>query len=259
MFTGIGLIAFCSIACAASLGFYIGRNFLPGDSHSEQTQKTVQSVMTNVGILSALVLGLLVASAKTNFDTTTTEVEQFATNLSLLDRDLVRLGSESAALRNSLRDFTAKMLALTWPTEYGASSAVRGVEAGQTLDGMQEQLRLSQEQTAQPQPASAASALQLLGELKRTSRLLALQQTIRTPRPFLAVVIFWLSMSYLSYAIFAPLNRTVIGAMIISAISVSIALNIIIDMDRPFVGLVKVSSIPVRQALDQMSVDGVGK
>jgi hypothetical protein len=204
-------------------------------------------------------LGLLVASAKTNFDTTTSEVEQFATSLSLLDRDLVRLGPESATLRDSLRDFTTKMLALTWPTEQGASSPVRGGEAEQTLDNMQEQLRSSQSQTAQPQPASAASALQLLGELKRTTRLLALQQTIKTPRPFLAVVIFWLSMSYLSYAIFAPLNRTVIGAMIVSAFSVSIALNIIIDMDRPFVGLVKVSSTPVRQALDRMSVEGAGK
>ncbi len=257
MFSGIGLIAFCSIACAASLGFFIGRKLLPGDSHSEQTQRTVQSVMTNVGILSALVLGLLVASAKTNFDTTTSEVEQFATSLSLLDRDLVLLGAESGTLRNSLRDFTTKMLALTWPTEHGASSPVRGVEAEQILDRMQEQLRLSEAQTTQPELASAASALQLLGELKRTSRLLALQRRIRTPRPFLAVVIFWLSMSYLSYAIFAPLNRTVIGAMMISAISVSIALNIIIDMDRPFVGLVKVSPTPVRQALDQMSSDAV--
>jgi hypothetical protein len=258
MFTGIGLIAFCSIACAASLGFFIGRKLLPGDSHSEQTQRTVQSVMTNVGILSALVLGLLVASAKTNFDTTTSEVEQFAASLSLLDRDLGHLGPESVTLRNALRDFTTKMLALTWPAEYGASS-VRGVEAEQILDGVQEQLRSSQSPTAQPQSASAASALQLLGELKRTSRLLALQQTIRTPRPFLAVVIFWLSMSFLSYAIFAPLNRTVIGAMIISAISVSIALNIIIDMDRPFVGLIKVSPAPVRQALDQMSAEGARK
>jgi hypothetical protein len=254
MLTGIGLIAFCSIGCAASLGFFIRRKFLPDDNHSEQTQKSVQAVMTNVGILSALVLGLLVASAKTNFDTTTGEVEQFATSLSLLDRDLARLGPENLTLRNSLRDFTTKMLALTWPADYRASSAVRDADVEQILDTMQDQLRSSD---AQKNLGNAASALQLLGELRRTNRLLTLQQGIRTPRPFLAVVVFWLSMSFLSYAIFAPLNRTVIGAMIISALSVSIALNMIIDMDRPFVGLIKVSSTSVRQALDQMSSEPV--
>lgn len=255
MFTGIGLIAVFSIACAASLGFFIGHRLLPDDDRAEQTQRTVQLVMTNVGILSALVLGLLVASAKTNFDTTTNEVEQFAASLSLLDRNFVRVVPDGETLRNSLRDFTTKMLARTWPGESSASSTVRASEAEQILDGMEEQLRSLETQAAQAQLVSTASALQLLGELKRTSRLLALQQSIRTPRPFLAVVIFWLSMSYLSYAIFAPLNRAVIGAMIISAISVSIALNIIVDMDRPFVGLVKVSSAPVRQALDQMNVE----
>jgi hypothetical protein len=165
MFTGIGLIAFFSIACAASLGFYVGRRFLPDDARSEHTQKFVQLVMTNVGILSALVLGLLVASAKTNFDTTTGDVEQFATALSLLDRELVLLGSDSGTLRGSLRDFTTKMLTLTWPTEYGASSNVHGVEAEQILDGMQRQLRSSASPTDQSQVAAAADAQQLLGEL----------------------------------------------------------------------------------------------
>jgi hypothetical protein len=259
MFTGTGLIALFCIACAAALGFFIGRRLLPDDGRSEHTQRTVQLVMTNVGILSALVLGLLVASAKTNFDTTTSEVEQFATSLSLLDGELVLFGADSGALRNSLRDFTAKMLTLTWSAESGASSAAHAAEAEQILDGVQQQLRSLGSQATQAQGANATSALQLLGELKRTNRLLELQRNIRTPRPFLAVVIFWLSMSYLSYALFAPLNRTVIGAMMISAISVSIALNIIVDMDRPFVGLIKVSSAPVRQALEQMSSEGAMK
>ncbi|HLW93466.1 MAG TPA: hypothetical protein VKS78_19480 [Roseiarcus sp.] len=250
MFTGIGLISFFSIACAAALGFFIGRR-LPEDNRSDSTQRTVQLVMNAVAILSALVLGLLVASAKTNFDTTTSEVEQFSASLSLLDRDLSRLGSEGAALRGSLRDYTTKMLTLTWPTLYGGSSNAHLNETEQILDDMQDQLRSKAQ--ADAQVMTRASALQIIGELRRTSRLLILQESIRTPRPFLAIVIFWLGMLYLSYAVFAPPNRTVVGAMIISAISVSIALNVIVDMDRPFVGFVKVSPTPVRQALDQMN------
>jgi hypothetical protein len=251
MVSGIGLVSFFCIALAAALGFVIGP-LLTADNRSEATQKVVQMVMNNVGILTALVLGLLIASAKTNFDTTTSEVEQFSASLTLLDRDLSRLAPEGATLRKALHDYTSKALALTWSSESGDAQLQRRTEADAILDDIQDQLRSQGESENPAKLMARASALQLVGELKRTSRLLLLQQNVRTPRPFLAVVIFWLSMLYLSYALFAPINRTVIAAMVVSAISASIALNVIVDMDQPFVGFVKVSPISVRQALDRM-------
>jgi hypothetical protein len=74
----------------------------------------------------------------------------------------------------------------------------------------------------------------------------------QTPRAFLIVVIFWLSMLSLSYAIFAPLNATVIAAMLICAPSVSTAVILTIDMDQPFAGFIRVSPMPVQLALDLM-------
>jgi hypothetical protein len=100
--------------------------------------------------------------------------------------------------------------------------------------------------------AARISALQLIGQLKQTSRLLAVQGGSEIPRPFLVLAIFWLSMLFLSYAIFAPLNATVIAAMIICALSVSVAVNLIGDIDHPFSGFVRVSPLPMQQALDQM-------
>jgi hypothetical protein len=94
--------------------------------------------------------------------------------------------------------------------------------------------------------------LQLARELKRTSRLLAVQESGQTPRLFLVVVIFWLSILFVSYTIFAPLKATVIATILAGAFSVSIALNLIFDMDRPFAGFIKVSSVPMQQALDKM-------
>jgi hypothetical protein len=250
MVSGIGLVSFFCIACAAALGFVVGPR-LSGEERSEATQKVVQIVMNNVGILTALVLGLLIASAKTNFDTTTSEVEQFSAGLTLLDRDLSRLDPEGSALRGALRDYTSKVLALSWTSD--EASAQGRTDADAILDDIQDRLRSQTDAQNQAKLMGRASALQLVGELKRTSRLLQLQQNVRTPRPFLAVVIFWLSMLYLSYALFAQINRTVIAAMVVSAISVSIALNVIVDMDQPFVGFVKVSPISVRQALDRMN------
>ena len=124
-------------------------------------------------------------------------------------------------------------------------------ETVRMLDEIQERLR----GLAPPNKslrAARQSALQLIGELKLTSRMLAVQENSRMPRPFLVVVIFWLSMLFLSYAVFAPFNATVIGSLVICAISVSIAMNLTYDMDQPFTGLIRVSSLPMQQALDGM-------
>ena len=183
----------------------------------------------------APVLGLLIASTKTNFDTTSNQVEQFATNLALLDRELIQLGPDAKPVRDLLREFSSRKIALVWPAERGIRPKLHDNETDDMLDDMQGRLRSSSPQS-EAQRVTRAEALRILGELKRTNRLLAVQVNIRTPLPFLAVVIFWLCVLFLSYAAFAPVNKVVLGAMIISAASVSIALNVIIDMDRPFLG-----------------------
>ena len=250
MFNGIGLLAFCVIFGVAMIGLFFGGK-LPENHKTEATQKTVQNVMTVVGILSALVLGLLIAGTKTNYDTRSREVEQFAANLTLLDRELMHFQEETKDMRGLLRAFTARKIALTWPTDRGVEPVMHDAETVQMLDDIQARLRAWPPQT-DVQRESRANALQLTVEGQRTSRLLAVQQNSQTPALFLVVVIFWVSMLLLSYAVFAPFNATVVIAMLMCAISVATAVNLIFDMDHPFVGFIRVSSVAMQQALDQM-------
>jgi hypothetical protein len=113
MFTGIGLVAFIFIFGFGAAGLFLGK-LLPKDHHSDATQKTVQMAMSTVGILAALVLGLLIASAKNNLDTGNREIEQFSTCLILLDREAAHLGAEAAPIRGLLRTFTEQKIAQTW-------------------------------------------------------------------------------------------------------------------------------------------------
>lgn len=250
MFTGLGLVAFLCI-CAASLIGFLLRGRLPDDDSAEATQKTVMGVMNVVGLLCALVLGLLIAGAKANFDTRSSEVGQFAANLTLLDRELIHFGQEMKESRDLLRAYTARKIAVAWPARGGGADASHDPQSVEELDDIQTHLRTWAPQ-AEPQRDGRANALQLVGELKRTSRLLAVQQNDRAPRAFFVAVTFWLSMLYLSHALFAPFNRIVVAAMLVGAFSVSIALNLIFDTEQPFVGLVRVSSAPMQQALSQM-------
>jgi hypothetical protein len=253
MFTGIGLTAFCCIFGAGVAGLLL-RRILPEVQRTDATQKTVQTMMNVVAILAALVLGLLIASTKTSFDTRSKEIEEFSANLTLLDRELMHLGQgqqEQKDVRTLLRDFTARTIAQTWRTDANSPPVTDDGQTVQMLDDVEDRLRALTPQV-EIQRAARLSALQLAGELKRTSRLLAVQESGQTPRLFLVVVIFWLSILFVSYTIFAPLNATVIATIFAGAFSVSIALNLIFDMDRPFAGFIKVSSVPMQQALDKM-------
>jgi hypothetical protein len=253
MFTGIGLIAFCCIFGAGVAGLVV-RKVLPEDQRTDATQKTVQTMMNVVAILAALVLGLLIASTKTSFDTRSKEIEEFSANLTLLDRELMHLGQgqqEQKDVRALLREFTTRTIARTWRTGGNPPPVTDDAPTVQMLDDVEDRLRALTPEV-EIQRAARSSALQLAGELKRTSRLLAVQDSGQTPRLFLVVVIFWLSILFVSYTIFAPLNGMVIATMFAGAFSVSIALNLISDMDRPFAGFIKVSSVPMQQALEKM-------
>src|SRR4029453_18479678 len=68
------------------------------------------------------------------------------------------------------------------------------------------------------------------------------------PGPFLVVLVFWLTMIFVSFGLFAPRNATVIVALCVCALSVAGAIFLILEMDSPFEGLMKISPDPLRYA-----------
>jgi hypothetical protein len=208
--------------------------------------------MNVVAILAALVLGLLIVSTKTNFDTRSQEIETFSANLTLLDRELAYFGPVSKDIRAVLRAFATQKITQTWRTDRGLTPVMDQIQTARMLDDIENRLRVLTP-ADEVQRAARASALHLSGELKRTSRLLSVQQGSQTPRPFLVAVIFWVSMLFLSFTIFAPPNGTVIAAIFIGALSVAIAVNLIFDMDQPFSGFVRISPMPMQQAVERMA------
>ncbi len=250
MFTGIGLIAFCCILGGGLIGLRLGR-ILPESHKDDATQRVVQTTASVVAVLSALVLGLLITSTKTNLDIRNREIEQYSVALTLLDRELRHLEPELADARALLRAYTSRKIALTWPKGRRIEPSAHDPVSVQMLDDIEQRLRGFMPQN-DPQRAGAASAVRLVAELQRTGRLLVVQQGGKTPLPFLIVVIFWLGVLCVGYAMFAPPNRTVIAILVVYALTVSIAVNLIVDMDHPFTGFVEVSPVPMQRALEEM-------
>lgn len=247
MFTGTGFIAFCCIFGASLAGLLLSKK-LPERYLSEATHKTVQLTMGAVGLMAALVVGFLVTNAKTDLDNSRRAIEQFSTSLRLLDREAVHFGAEATPVRDLLRAFTEEKIAQTWTAAVSPdhSHSVRA------LNEIQNRLRTFAPQDDISREARI-SGLRMIDDLKQTSRLLAIQTGARTPHLFLIVVIFWLSVLSFSYAVFAPPNAAVVIAFAVAAFSIAAAVNLIVDMEHPFAGYIKVSPAPMQEALKQMT------
>jgi len=202
-----------------------------------------------IATVSALVLGLLVASAKNTFDTTEQEITDRAAKIIFLDRLLADYGPETKATREQLRRTVAASIELIWPSKRENASGFTNYEQ---MNGMQltQMMLLKVTPTSDAQRQLYSTAQQVLTDLRQSRWLLIQRANHVIPIPFLVVLLFWLTMLHVSFGLFAPRNATVITVLFISALSVSGAIFIVLDMTHPLQGVIQVSSEPMRKALE---------
>jgi hypothetical protein len=87
-------------------GIFLGtllRRTLPEHHLSDDTKDVVRLGVGLIATIAALVLGLLIAAAKTSFDTQTGQVRQITADLILLDNTLAQYGPEARPVREQIR------------------------------------------------------------------------------------------------------------------------------------------------------------
>jgi hypothetical protein len=92
-------------------------------------------------------------------------------------------------------------------------------------------------------------ALSLSGDIAQTRCLLIAQADSSIPPVLLAVLIFWIAIIFLSFGLFAPRNATVLAALLVCALSVSGSIFLLLELNGPFNGAIRISSSPMREAL----------
>ena len=97
-----------------------------------------------------------------------------------------------------------------------------------------------------------ARALETAIELGKTKMLLAAREEPSVVTPLLVAVIVWLGIIFMSFGLFAPPNKVVIITMLVVALSVSSAIFLILELDRPFDGIIQISSAPMRVLLGHL-------
>ncbi|MFZ0050683.1 MAG: hypothetical protein WAK96_02820 [Desulfobaccales bacterium] len=244
----ISLIAFACIFGGTLLGMFL-RTILPGHHVGDDSKDAVKLGTGMIATMAALVLALLIASAKGNFDTMSSDLRQASARVILLDRVMAHYGPETNEARDLLRRDIASTIKRVWPEDKIGQAVTEAPQGRINFEAIQDKLRqLSPRNDAQRWLQSRA--LEISGEIAEGRWLLIEQLGQRSiPMPFFVILVFWLTIIFASFGLFSPRNATVITVLLICALSAAGSLFLIMELDTPYQGLIKVSSAPLRIAL----------
>jgi hypothetical protein len=225
---------------------------LPDGHFAPEAKDTIRLAIGLVVTMTGLVLGMLVSSAKTFFDSEKNQVAELSSQLILLNDLLRAYGPETERLRVEARQSLEVVVGQIWPTTKTQSSRLRPLD---TSSHFYQQLELLVPQT-NAQASVKAQLLAATTNLKKTYSLMYLQSEQTSVAPaLLGVVTSWLIAIFISFGVFAPRNPTVMVTLVVCALAVSAAIYIIMEMYSPFSGVIKISPAAVHDALSQMSTD----
>jgi hypothetical protein len=241
----LGGIVFLCLSGAALAGMWL-RSRLPDHHLSADSRDAIRLATAVVGTLSALALGLLIASAKSAHDNADAEMRTSAAHVLLLDRVMAHYGAETQQARGQLRQLLAARLDRIWGNVNGdAVAADTGIERVQDL------LRaLTPETDAQRWLQSRA--LDVTAQIAEAHWLLVETGSEGLPWPFFTIMVFWLAVLFATFGLLAPNNTTVLFTLLVCALSVAGAVFLVVDMANPYLGLIYISDTPLRDALGQL-------
>lgn len=246
----LAVISFACIFAGVLIGFYL-RTLLPQHHLKDDSKEIVKLGSGLIATMAALVLGLLVSSAKSSFDTLNDAVKQGGAKVILLDQTLSEYGSEANETRTLLRETLITVMEIIWPTGTNQGVNIKALENTTGMKAVQKSIRSLKPQN-EPQQLVKSQALQLINDMAQT-RWSVIEHTQNSiPPAFLIILIFWLTMLYLSIGLLAPCNGTVVTVLLVCALSVSSALFLIHEMNHPFQGIIQLSRAPFDKALEHI-------
>ena len=241
------LASFISILFGTVIGMILKRS-LPAEMLEGGSKDAIRLGAGFLSTLAALVIGLMIASAKNTYDTQNTNIRQLGTNAVLVDRMLTKYGSEARTARTLLRETIPSATARIWQENTGGGSTFVVTETAERFYNAVEGLKPANEE----QTSLKSRIIQITTDLGRTRLLVFTQADDAIPVPFFIVLVFWLVVIFSSFNLFAEPGAIVLGFILVLAISVSSALFLIVDLSHPFSGLMQISNHHLQMVLPKI-------
>src|SRR5207248_477825 len=187
------LIVLTCLIAAVLIGRIL-RRVLPEAHLSAESRDAVKLAMGLVATMSALVLGLLVSSAKGAYDTERSEVIQMAAKVTFLGRVLAAYGPEAAGVRAQLRETMEEGIRQMWPGEMRRPARLApNTQAANAAYGAIQALSPHNDMQA----ALKAQAASLAIDVAQVRSLLVAQSVPSVSIPMLIILVSWLVVIFL--------------------------------------------------------------
>jgi hypothetical protein len=244
---GLSCIILLCISGGIALGMSL-RNALAEHHLSADAKDVVRLGAGLIGTLAALVLGLLIATAKSSYDTQSTQIREMTANFILLDNLMAEYGPETGGARDLLRRGVGVLVERIW--REGNSDLVKATpfEVSAASEAFYVKLLALSPQN-DSQRFLQTRAIQIGIDIAQTRLRLYARANNSIPMPFLVVLSFWLTFIFASFSLFSRPSAIVVGSLFIFALSAAGAIYLILDLGQPFAGLMQISSAPLRNAL----------
>jgi hypothetical protein len=242
------LIVFVFVFGGALFGMFL-RTVLPEHHLKDDSKDVVKLGMGLVATMSALVLSLLISSAKSSFDAQSAEVTDASARIILLDRTLALYGPETKEVRGLLRSSIAHTFERLWPKDRATASALDEPSLGMESLYVRVQGMSPKNDRQRAIQTQALSMLVALGQMRW---LMYEQQSTSISMPLLIILVSWVTTLSISFGIFAPYNGTVVASLLVTSLSVAAAIFLILELYKPWGGLIHLSSVPMRVALEHL-------
>ena len=244
----VSSIVFASIFGSGLVGMAV-RRATPADYLGPGEKEVARLVTGLMTTMAAIVLGMLVSSAKASYDARTNEVAEISSEIVTIDRMMSKYGTETADVRAQFRLLVEANVNRIWPTQAPVNVELKPRDEGEILGDELQALAPKSDAQAQVK----AQILGMVLELRKTQWNLFLKsKQSALPIPLLLVVVSWLALIYLSFGLFTPPSSTIAVTLVFGALAVSGAVLIILELYTPFRGVLRISSSPILEALSQM-------
>ncbi|WP_439815796.1 hypothetical protein [Zavarzinia sp. CC-PAN008] len=242
---GVGLAVFAWLA-AMAIGTMLLYPKLPARHRDQPTNDVVRLVVNLFVVMTSLVFGLMLNSAKNTFETIDTSLHTYGASLIMLDQTLRIYGAGAEEARHRLEDYVEAAIASPAraddPLHHEENSAAWHFD----------RLRLALAAIpgdGGPGDAALTDARAQYRHLVEQRWLIIEKSEGVIPSPLIGMLIAWLTLIFASFGYRAPANRVLVGLFVVAAALNAAAIYLILDMDIPFSGPIQITDAPLRRAL----------
>jgi len=238
------VVAFMIMMMGATTAVLL-RRLLPDGHFTENAKDIVRLSASLMATLAALVLSLLISSANSAYEAQRRELREIVAGVILLDGLLEEYGVAARPVRERLRATAQAMADGIWKRSAGPET---GYVPKSIVSDLHEAIRnLAPVDERQRELRAQVLQMSLIGAKARY--ILYEGSDSALPTPFLVILMGWLAALFMSFCLFTPPNRIAIVALLILALSASSALFMLLELSKPFDGLLALPERLVREAL----------